>query len=404
MGCPSGWPGAALALLLLLLLSLLALCLAVCTLQEGESRIFTCWVPRPVPGATLAWYLNGQKQELNLSTADTASILTLTGQHSDHQLNCSLTIPTSSETYNTSILLNVQYKPEILWKDAHYQQVESAGLLLVLFVLVQTNPPASTTWMDQDGHVMANTSKLLLLGANHSLHIHLSCTAGNLSISAANSVGIATASLLPTGLLDARVELPVLGVAIGAALALAALLSLGSCAACLACRLPQLVQGPGQAGGNSPPSQCSHCSSSEPPQPQGTRLPHQTQSLPPNLRLSDLAQEEGGKTLMCQCTETCRAPGPAWVRDRCPGSHSLASLQLPPRMQEPVLGEKKVPCWDWKTPWSSASLVRGASIPKRCVVGHGALWLPQQAMSSLSCRFCPAPKVWAHLQSAQHEQ
>ncbi|XP_053819197.1 transmembrane protein 25 isoform X4 [Vidua chalybeata] len=376
MGCPSGWPGAALALLLLLLLSLLALCLAaleelepttdrqprtVCTLQEGESRIFTCWVPRPVPGATLAWYLNGQKQELNLSTADTASILTLTGQHSDHQLNCSLTIPTSSETYNTSILLNVQYKPEILWKDAHYQQVESAGLLLVLFVLVQTNPPASTTWMDQDGHVMANTSKLLLLGANHSLHIHLSCTAGNLSISAANSVGIATASLLPTGLLDARVELPVLGVAIGAALALAALLSLGSCAACLACRLPQLVQGPGQAGGNSPPSQCSHCSSSEPPQPQGTRLPHQTQSLPPNLRLSDLAQEEGGKTLMCQCTETCRAPGPAWVRDRCPGSHSLASLQLPPRMQEPVLGEKKVPCWDWKTPWSSASLVLSSS-------------------------------------------
>ncbi|XP_053852836.1 transmembrane protein 25 isoform X5 [Vidua macroura] len=375
----------------------------VCTLQEGESRIFTCWVPRPVPGATLAWYLNGQKQELNLSTADTASILTLTGQHSDHQLNCSLTIPTSSETYNTSILLNVQYKPEILWEDAHYQQVESAGLLLVLFVLVQTNPPASTTWVDQDGHVMANTSKLLLLGANHSLHIHLSCTAGNLSISAANSVGITTASLLPTGLLDARVELPVLGVAIGAALALAALLSLGSCAACLACRLPQLVQGPGQAGGNSPPSQCSHCSSSEPPQPQGTRLPHQTQSLPPNLRLSDLAQE-GGKTLMCQCTETCGAPGPAWVRDRCPGSHSLASLQLPPKMQEPVLGEKKVPCWDWKTPWSSASLVRGASIPKRCVVGHGALWLPQQAMSSLSCRFCPAPKVWAHLQSAQHEQ
>lgn len=83
---------------------------AACTLQEGESRIFTCWVPRPVPGATLAWYLNGQKQEINLSTADTASILTLTGQYSDHQLNCSLTNPTSSETYNTSVLLNVQCK------------------------------------------------------------------------------------------------------------------------------------------------------------------------------------------------------------------------------------------------------------------------------------------------------
>ncbi|NXI27319.1 TMM25 protein, partial [Sterrhoptilus dennistouni] len=223
-----------------------------------------------------------------------------TGQRSDHQLNCSLTNPTSSETYNTSILLNVQYKPEILQKGTHYQQVEDAGLLLVLFVLVQANPPASITWVDQDGHVMANTSKFLLLSttsypglANHSLHIHLSCTAGNLSVSAANSVGITTASLLPTGLLDARVELPVLGVAIGAALALAAMLSLGFCAACLACHLPKLVRGPGQEEGNSPPSQCSHCSSSQPPQTQGTHLPRQTWSLPPNLRLSDLAQEDG---------------------------------------------------------------------------------------------------------------
>ncbi|NWU37318.1 TMM25 protein, partial [Hylia prasina] len=224
----------------------------------------------------------------------------LTSQRSDHQLNCSLTNPISSETYNTSILLNVQYKPEILRKGTHYQQVEGAGRLLVLFVLVQANPPASITWMDQDGHVMANTSKLLLLGAtiypglaNHSLHMHLSCTAGNLSENSANGVGITTASLLPTGLLDARVELPVLGVAIGAALALAALLSLGSCAACLACHLPKLVRGPGQPGGNSPPSQCFHCSSSEPLQPQGTRLPRQTRSLPPNLRLSDLTQEDG---------------------------------------------------------------------------------------------------------------
>ncbi|NXY65297.1 TMM25 protein, partial [Callaeas wilsoni] len=224
----------------------------------------------------------------------------LTGQRSDHQLNCSLITPTSSETYNTSILLTVQYKPEILGESAHYQEIEGTGLFLVLFVLVQANPPASIIWVDQDGHVMGNTSKFLLLDAmgypglaNHSLHIHLSCTAGNLSVSAANSAGITTASLLPTGLLNARVELPVLGVVIGAALALTALLSLGSCAACLACRLPKLLRGPGQAGGNSPPSQCSHCSSSEPPQPQGTCLPRQTRSLPPNLRLSDLAQEDG---------------------------------------------------------------------------------------------------------------
>ncbi|NWI39074.1 TMM25 protein, partial [Picathartes gymnocephalus] len=224
----------------------------------------------------------------------------LTGQRSDHQLNCSLTNPTSSETYNTSILLNVQYKPEILQDDARYQEVKSTGLLLVLIVLVQANPLASITSVDQDGHMMVNTSKFLLLGAtsypglaNHSLHIHLSCTAGNLSVNAANSVGITTASVLPTGLLDARVELPVLGVAIGAALALAALLGLGSCAACLACHLPKLVRGPGQGGGNSPPSQCSHGSSSQPPQPQSTCPPRHTQSLPPNLRLDDPAQEDG---------------------------------------------------------------------------------------------------------------
>ncbi|NXE93608.1 TMM25 protein, partial [Menura novaehollandiae] len=223
----------------------------------------------------------------------------LTAQRSDHQLNCSLTNPASSETKNASILLNVQYKPEILRAGARYQEVEGADLLLVLFVLVQANPPASITWVDQDGHVMANASEFLLLGttsypglANRSLHIHLRCTAGNLSISAANSVGITTTSLLPTGLLHACVELPVLCVAIGAALALAALLSLGSCAACLACRLPKLVPGPGRAGGSSPPSQRSRCSCSEHPQPQGTRLPRQTRSLPPNLRLGDLAQED----------------------------------------------------------------------------------------------------------------
>ncbi|XP_027555425.1 transmembrane protein 25 isoform X2 [Neopelma chrysocephalum] len=228
----------------------------VCTLQEGESRAFTCRVPQPVPGATLAWYLNGQRQEANLSAAGTASTLTLTARRSDHQLNCSLTDPASEETYNASVLLNVQYKPEILRAGAHYQEVEGSGLLLVLFVLVQANPPASITWVDQDGHVMANASEFLLLGAthypglaNHSLHIHLSSVAGNFSVSAANSVGITTTSLLPTG--------------------------------------------PGRAEGSSPPSRCSRCSGSEHPQPQGTRLPRQTRSLPPDLHLSDLAQEDG---------------------------------------------------------------------------------------------------------------
>ncbi|NWH48891.1 TMM25 protein, partial [Fregata magnificens] len=222
----------------------------------------------------------------------------LTARRTDRELNCSLTDPASGETYNASVLLDVQYKPEILRADARYQEVEGAGLLLVLFVLVQANPPASVTWVDQDGHVMANASELLLLGAthslglaNHSLHVHLSSAAGNFSISAANSVGITTTSLLRPGLLDAHVELPLLGIAVGAALALGALLSLGSCAACLVCHRAKPVPGEGRAGGSSPLSRCSHCSSSEHPQPQGLYLPRQTRSLPPNLRFGDLAQE-----------------------------------------------------------------------------------------------------------------
>ncbi|KAK4809514.1 hypothetical protein QYF61_015071 [Mycteria americana] len=301
--------------------------LAACTLREEESRAFTCRAPRPAPGAVLVWYLDGRKQEVNCSAAGTASTLTLTARRTDRELNCSLMDPASGETYNASVLLDVQckvrgasparargvgrargaaarpeqdHKPEILRAGARYQEVEGAGLLLVLFVLVQANPPASITWVDQDGHVMANTSEFLLLGAtrypglaNHSLHVHLGSAASNFSVSAANSVGITTASLLPPGLLDARVELPLLGVAVGAALAMGALLSLGSCAACLACRRAKPVPGKGRAGGSSPLSRCSHCSSSEHPQPRGAHLPRQSRSLPPDLRLGDLAQEAG---------------------------------------------------------------------------------------------------------------
>uniref|UniRef100_A0A8B9MHS2 Transmembrane protein 25 n=1 Tax=Accipiter nisus TaxID=211598 RepID=A0A8B9MHS2_9AVES len=345
MGRPRGWPGAALAYLLLLL-GLPVLCsaglgelgptidgqpLAVCTLLEEESHAFTCRAPRPAPGATLAWYLDGRKQEANCSAAGTASTFTLTARRTDRELNCSLTDPASGETYNASVLLDVQYKPEILRADARYQEVEGAGLLLVLFVLVQANPPASITWIDQDGQVMTNTSEFLLLGAtrypglaNHSLRIRLSHTAGNFSVSATNSVGITTTSLLTPGLLDARVELPLLGVTVGAALALGALLSLGSCAACLACRWPKTAPGEGRAEESSPLSRWSHCSSSEHPQPWGTRLPRQTRSLPPDLRLGDLAQQAKGKTPRCRCRGTREATDPA----QC-GIHSYFTGSLP---------------------------------------------------------------------------
>ncbi|KAK2532847.1 Tmem25 [Columba guinea] len=286
--------------------------LALCTLREGESRSFTCRTPRPAPGAALLWYLDGQRQEANCSATDATSTITLTARRSDRQLSCSLMDVASGEKRDASVLLDVQckvcgtgqrrgegawgseqdfdpcpsqpeqdgispvlcrhaYKPEILQANARYQEAEGTGLLLLLFVLVRANPPASITWVAPDGQVMANTSEFLLLGAthhqglaNHSLRVHLSSVAANFSVSAANSVGVTTtsvttagvttagvttASLLPTGLLDARVELPLLGVAVGAALALSALVTLGSCAAGLACRRAKPVAAsPGDAG------------------------------------------------------------------------------------------------------------------------------------------------------------
>ncbi|NXI62371.1 TMM25 protein, partial [Anseranas semipalmata] len=214
----------------------------------------------------------------------------ITAQRADRELNCSLMDPASGDTANASVLLDVQYKPEILHADARYQEVDDAGLLLMLFVLVQANPPASITWVDQDGHIVANASEFLLLDAkhypglaNHSLRVHLSSMATNLSVSAANGLGVTTASLLPPGLLDARVELPLLGVAVGAALALSALLGLGSLAACLACCRAKPAPGKGRHPRHS---------STEHPRPLSTHLPRENRSLPPNVRLDELIQED----------------------------------------------------------------------------------------------------------------
>lgn len=82
----------------------------MCTLREEESRAFTCRAPRLAPGAALAWYLDGRKQEANCSAAGTASTLTLTARRTDRELNCSLTDLASGKTYNASVLLDVQCK------------------------------------------------------------------------------------------------------------------------------------------------------------------------------------------------------------------------------------------------------------------------------------------------------
>lgn len=82
----------------------------MCTLLEEESHAFTCRAPQLAPGTALTWYLDGQKQEANCSAVGTASTLTLTARRTNRQLNCSLTDPASGETYNASVVLDVQCK------------------------------------------------------------------------------------------------------------------------------------------------------------------------------------------------------------------------------------------------------------------------------------------------------
>lgn len=107
-------------------------------------------------------------------------------------------------------------QPEILRVNAHYSETSDPGLSLVLFALVRSNPPATITWVDQSGQLVANTSDFLILDsrsypwlANHSLQITLGSLVGNVSVSANNSIGSIQSNLTLTGvfhLLTLRVK------------------------------------------------------------------------------------------------------------------------------------------------------------------------------------------------------
>uniref|UniRef100_A0A8C4YTZ2 Transmembrane protein 25 n=1 Tax=Gopherus evgoodei TaxID=1825980 RepID=A0A8C4YTZ2_9SAUR len=233
--------------------------LLVSTMQEDESRDFTCQVDSWQAVPMLTWYLNGKKQETNGSTVLTtlaeafeqsSSTFTVTAQRADRELNCSLIDPASGKTSNASVLLNVQFKPEIVTMNAKYQEAKDPGLFMVLFVLVRANPPASITWIDQDRHVMVNTSDFLILDTksypwltNHTVQVQLSSVAKNFSFTAANNVGITNSSILPPGLLDTRVELPLLAITVGGALVLGTLLCLNTLIICVVCRKGKAVSG-----------------------------------------------------------------------------------------------------------------------------------------------------------------
>ncbi|KAF6722389.1 Transmembrane protein 25 [Oryzias melastigma] len=233
---------------------------AAVTLQENTTLKFNCqtdgWDPRAPP--LLTWYLNGVQPKEPPShrgrltpTSKKDSKVTRPGTHQnstfslrarkwDRELVCVALNPSTGQSYNATITLNVQFQPEILRVNAHYTETSDPGLSLVLFALVRSNPPATISFVDQLGQPVANTSDLLTLDArrypwlnNHTLRVRLSSLSGNISLNASNSVGAVQSNLTLAEFLQSRVEVPMLGIVTGGAMAFMALLILSLIVLCL---------------------------------------------------------------------------------------------------------------------------------------------------------------------------
>ncbi|XP_068173751.1 transmembrane protein 25 [Antennarius striatus] len=227
---------------------------AAVTLQETTTHQFNCQSELLDPQAPplLTWYLNGERQselphkQRRLMTSrhkgtNHSSSFSLRARRWDRELVCVASNPQTGASYNATVTLNIQFKPEILRVNAQYSHTSDPGLSLLLFALVRSNPPASISFTDQSGQVVANTSDFLILDSrgypwltNHTLRVMLSSNlAGNVSLNASNSVGTAQSNLTLAEFLQSRVEVPVLGIVTGGAMAFMALLILSLIVLCL---------------------------------------------------------------------------------------------------------------------------------------------------------------------------
>ncbi|XP_070621873.1 transmembrane protein 25 isoform X1 [Erythrolamprus reginae] len=275
--------------------------LSVSSLREAESRAFTCLAATP----NLTWYLNGVRQESGASGRPLAAAgdpsgqeasgtFVVTARRQDHRLDCAATEPATGRVSTASVLLNVQFQPEIVKVEADYRQASEPGLLLLLFVLVQANPPADVTWVDQDGQVTVNASRFLLLDAqthpwlaNHTVRVQLRSPPRNASLRASNGLGVASASVPLPGLLGTQFELPLVALVGAAAVALVILLSFGVLISWTLSQAAQKSAGRGPAAAQLPLSHVLR--------PKEDRLPRGSRSLPSNLQLNDLAQEPSSR-------------------------------------------------------------------------------------------------------------
>ncbi|XP_035242399.1 transmembrane protein 25 [Anguilla anguilla] len=280
------------------------------TLQENITHQFNCqsegWNPQAPP--LLTWYLNGERQE-QLSGGGTGQLVMtsqevpgapegesrrnstfmLRARKWDRELVCAASDPRNGESYNATVTLNVQFLPEIVRVNAHYSDTSDPGLSLVLFALVRSNPPATITWVDQSGRLVANTSDFLIMDSrsyprlmNHTLRVTLSSLAGNVSVNANNSLGAAQSNLTLAEFLQSSVEVPVLGIVTGGAVGFVTLLILTLLLLCLLHK---------NKGKDVEKAVEITIPKSESPNVQvgNVYLPRENMSLPSNLQLHDLS-------------------------------------------------------------------------------------------------------------------
>ncbi|XP_029923052.1 transmembrane protein 25 [Myripristis murdjan] len=283
------------------------------TMQENTTHKFSCqsdgWHPRAPP--TLTWYLNGEQQSepspnrgrLVMTSQEESEVMRPRARHNstfslrankwDRELVCTASNPRTGESYNATVTLNIQFLPEILRVNAHYSETADAGLSLVLFALVRSNPPATISFVDQSGQLVANTSDFLILDSrsypwltNHTLRVTLSSHSGNVSLNASNSVGAVQSNLTLAEFLQSRVEVPMVGIVTGGAMAFMALLILSLIVLCLMQKnKSKIIEEPVEIL----MTKKSNSANLKTENVDKAYLPRENMSLPSNMQLNDLS-------------------------------------------------------------------------------------------------------------------
>ncbi|XP_048418117.1 transmembrane protein 25 isoform X2 [Stegostoma tigrinum] len=268
----------------------------VVSLEENVTKEFTCrmdgWKSVPV----VTWYLNGKKQMSNQTLLIPSSSKTInqsfssfviTSHRKDKELNCSATDRITGRTQNASVVLNVQFKPEIVQMDTEYRERNDSGLFLALFVLVHANPPASITWVDESGHVVVNTSHFMILDTktypwltNHTVHVQVSSLAKNYTFTAGNEFGATKSSFSLPGFFHSRVEVPVVVILLGGVVGLLSILLLNVIVLCAVYRRRK-----GRADLKSVADSAVHSESTN-VKCEDAQIPRETISLQSNLQLN----------------------------------------------------------------------------------------------------------------------